>query len=48
VLRAAPLGTASGSRRRAGLVTTLTMSGVTFESIDQLTRRYLERVAWRR
>lgn len=48
VLRAAPLGTATRSSRRAGLVTTLTMSGVTFESVDQLTRRYLERVAWRR
>jgi len=48
VLRAAPLGTGVDAPRRGGLVTTLTMSGVTFESVQQLTRRYLERVSWHR
>ena len=48
VLRAAPLGTGVDAPRRVGLVTTLTLSGVTFESVQQLTRRYLERVSWHR
>jgi hypothetical protein len=42
VLKVAVLG-----RRDAGLVSTLTLSGVTFENIDKLSRRYLERIAWR-
>jgi hypothetical protein len=42
VLRVALLG-----RSNAGLVSTLTLSGVTFANVDKLTRRYLERIAWR-
>ena len=42
VLRVAILG-----RSNAGLVSTLTLSGVTFDNVDKLTRRYLERIAWR-
>jgi serine protease Do len=42
VLKVAVLG-----RRNVGLVSTLTMSGVTFENVDKLSRRYLERIAWR-
>jgi hypothetical protein len=42
VLKIAILG-----RGDSGLVSTLTMSGVTFENVDRLARRYLERVSWR-
>lgn len=42
VLTVAVLG-----RRDAGLVSTLTISGVTFENVDRLSRRYLETIAWR-
>lgn len=42
VLKVAVLG-----REDAGLVSTLTMSGVTFENLDRLSRRYLERISWR-
>lgn len=42
VLKVAVLG-----RQDAGLVSTLTMSGVSFENVDRLARRYLERIAWR-
>jgi serine protease Do len=42
VLKVAVLG-----RDDSGLVSTLTMSGVTFENVDRLARRYLERVSWR-
>ncbi len=42
VLKVAILG-----RRDAGLVSMLTLSGVTFENIDMLSRRYMERIAWR-
>ena len=42
VLKVAVLG-----RSDAGLVSTLTMSGVTFENVDRLARRYLERISWR-
>ena len=42
VLKVAVLG-----RRDSGLVSTLTMSGVTFENVDKLSRRYLERISWR-
>jgi hypothetical protein len=42
VLKLALLG-----RRDAGLVSTLTMSGVTFENIDTLSRRYLGLFSWR-
>lgn len=42
VLKVAVLGA-----RDAGLVSTLTLSGVTWDSVDALTGRYLERVTWR-
>ena len=42
VLKVAALG-----RTDAGLVSTLTLSGVTFENIDLLARRYLEQIRWR-
>jgi hypothetical protein len=42
VLRVAVLG-----RGDAGLVSTLTMTGVTYENVDRLSRRYLERISWR-
>ena len=42
VLKVAVLG-----RGNAGLVSTLSMSGVTFENADKLTHRYLEHVSWR-
>jgi hypothetical protein len=42
VLKVAVLG-----RGDSGLVSTLTMSGVTFENVDRLARRYLERISWR-
>ena len=34
-------------RSDVGLVTTLTMTGVTFENVDRLSGRYLKLVAWR-
>jgi serine protease Do len=42
VLKVAVLG-----RGDSGLVSTLGMSGVTFENAEQLSRRYLERLEWR-
>jgi hypothetical protein len=42
VLKVAVLG-----RRDAGLVSTLTVSGASFENIERLSRRYLERISWR-
>lgn len=42
VLKVAVLG-----RGDSGLVSTLTLSGVTFENVDRLARRYLERISWR-
>jgi hypothetical protein len=42
VLKVAALG-----RREFGLVSTLTMSGVSFENVDKLSRRYMERISWR-
>jgi hypothetical protein len=42
VLKVAVLG-----RSNAGLVSTLTLSGASWENIERLTTRYLERVAWR-
>ena len=42
VLKVAALG-----RSDSGLVSTLTLSGVTFENIDILARRYLEQIRWR-
>jgi hypothetical protein len=42
VLKVAVLG-----RDDSGLVSTLTMSGVTFDNVDRLARRYLERISWR-
>jgi hypothetical protein len=41
VLRAAALG-----RAGTGLVTTLTLSGVSFENVLVLTRRYLGNISW--
>src|SRR6266550_3531394 len=43
VFRAATLGS-----RNVGLVTTLSLSGVSFENIQALTRRYIEDIKWRR
>ena len=42
VLKVAVLG-----RRDSGLVSTLTLSGASFENINRLTGRYLERVTGR-
>jgi hypothetical protein len=42
VLRAAALGST-----QTGLVTTLTLSGVSFANAQRITRRYLESIAWR-
>lgn len=42
MLRVAVLG-----RSNAGLISTLTLSGASWENIARLTSRYLERVAWR-
>lgn len=42
VLKVAVLG-----RGDSGLISTLTLSGVTFENIDLLSRRYLEHISWR-
>ncbi|HEX2165924.1 MAG TPA: S1C family serine protease, partial [Longimicrobiales bacterium] len=42
VLKVAVLGGAD-----TGLVSTLSLSGVTHESIDELSQRYLERITWR-
>lgn len=41
VLKVAVLG-----RPDTGLVSTLTLSGVSFENVDRLSRRYLERITW--
>lgn len=41
VLKVAVLG-----RGDSGLVSTLTLSGVTFENVDRLSRRYLEQISW--
>jgi hypothetical protein len=41
VLKVAVLG-----RRDSGLVSTLTMSGVSFDNVDRVSRRYLERISW--
>lgn len=43
VFRSATLGS-----RNAGLVSTLSLSGVTFENIQALSRRYLENIKWQR
>jgi serine protease Do len=42
VLKVAVLG-----RNDSGLVSTLTMSGVSFENVDRLARRYLEKISWK-
>lgn len=42
VLKVAVLG-----QRDSGLVSTLTLSGVTWDNVSLLTERYLERVTWR-
>jgi serine protease Do len=41
VLKAAPLG-----RHGSGIVSTLTLSGVTYDNIGVLSRRYVERMSW--
>jgi hypothetical protein len=43
VFKAATLGS-----RNVGLVTTLALSGTSFENIQLLTRRYMENIKWRR
>jgi serine protease Do len=43
VFRAATLGA-----RNAGLVSTLSLSGVSFENVQTLSRRYMENIKWRR
>jgi hypothetical protein len=42
VLRAAALGNA-----HSGVVSTLTMSGVSIENVRRLSQRYLESITWR-
>lgn len=42
VLKVAVLG-----RKDRGLVSTLTLSGVTFDNVELLSRRYLEHIRWR-
>jgi hypothetical protein len=43
VFKAATLGS-----RNAGLVTTLSLSGVSFDNVQTISRRYLENIKWRR
>jgi hypothetical protein len=43
VLKAAVVG---ANRRQGGLVTTLTLSGVSFENAQRVAQRYLESIAW--
>jgi serine protease Do len=43
VFKAATLGS-----RNAGLVTTLSLSGVSFDNVQTVSRRYLENIKWRR
>jgi serine protease Do len=43
VFRAATLGS-----RNAGLVSTLSLSGVSFENVQTLSRRYMENIKWQR
>jgi len=43
VFRAATLGA-----RNVGLVSTLSLSGVSFENVEALSRRYMESIKWRR
>ncbi len=43
VLKAATLGS-----RNAGLVSTLSLSGVSYDNVEVLFRRYLENIRWRR
>jgi len=43
IFKAATLGS-----RNAGLVTTLALSGVTFDNVQLLSRRYMENIQWRR
>ena len=42
VLKTAPLG-----RSGSGIVSTLTLAGVTYDNIGALSRRYVERISWR-
>lgn len=43
VLKAATIGS-----RNAGLVSTLSLSGVSYDNVETLSRRYLENIRWRR
>ena len=43
VFRAATLGS-----RNAGLVSTLSLSGVSFDNVQRLSRRYMENIKWQR
>jgi serine protease Do len=43
----AVLQTAVLGRGDSGLVSTLTLSGVSYENVESLTTRYLERITWR-
>ena len=40
--------TATIGARNVGLVSTLSLSGVSFENVQTLTRRYMENIKWRR
>jgi hypothetical protein len=44
----AVLKTATIGSRNAGVVSTLGLSGVDYENIATLSRRYLENIRWRR
>jgi len=43
MLRVAPVGS-----RNAGLISTLSLSGVSYDNVEALARRYLEAIKWRR
>jgi len=43
VFRGATLGA-----RNVGLVTTLSLSGASFDNVQALTQRYMESIRWRR
>jgi hypothetical protein len=42
------LKVATVGSRNAGLVSTLSLSGVSFNNVETLSRRYLENIRWRR
>jgi hypothetical protein len=43
IFKAATLGA-----RNAGLVTVLSLSGVSYDNVQTITRRYMENIRWRR